>query len=143
MMKKQALTISQKLFAGYYAATVLFLAADLLVGINVRLSFLDDLPVWRGLYYAFCAACFVMIWRLPAWANVIAAGESLVNVSGLIIEMGSRVVNVTDAVLESGRAPVTSEEIINFLISGTAAYFALLMRSRAARQDLLERDLTG
>lgn len=142
-MQKQSLTINQTLLTGYYAATVLFLAADYLVGFNVRLSFLDDLPGWRALYYAFCAGCFVVIWKRPAWAALVAVCESMVNMSGLILDMGVRVITLTDAAIEGGRPPVTGEEVINFLISGTVAYYSLWARSRIAARELTARDLTG
>ncbi len=142
-MQKQSLTISQKLFAGYYAATGLFLAVDFLVGFNIRLSFLDGFPVWRGLYYGLCLICFVLILKRPAWATLVAVCESTLNVSALILDMGIRVITLTDAAIEGGRPPVTGEEIINFLISGSVAYYGLWVRSRAATQALRERGLTG
>ena len=142
-MQKQSLTISQKLFAGYYAATGLFLAVDFLVGFNIRLSFLDGFPVWRGLYYALCLICFVLILKRPDWATLVAVCESTLNVSALILDMGIRVITLTDAAIEGGRPPVTGEEIINFLISGSVAYYGLWVRSRAAAQQLRERGLSG
>ena len=142
-MQKQSLTISQKLFTGYYAATLVFLAVDVVVGFNIRLSFLEGLPVLRGLYYAACIICFVLIWKRPAWATLIAVCESTLNVSALILDMGFRVMTLTDAAIEGGRPPVTGEEIINFLISGTVAYYGLWVRSRAAAQEFGGRSLTG
>ncbi len=143
MMQKQALTISQKLFTGYYAATLLFLAVDFLVGFNIRLSFLDGLPVWRGLYYVVCFICFILIWKRPTWAALVAVCESTLNISALILDMGIRVTTLTDAAIEGGRPPVTGEEIFNFLISGSVAYYGLWVRSRAATQELRGRGLTG
>ena len=143
IMQKQSLTINQTLIIGYYAATVLFLAADYLVGLNVRLSFLDGMPGWRALYYVFCVGCFLLIWRRPAWAALVAVCESLVNLSGLILDMGVRVITLTDAAIEGGRPPVTGEEVINFLISGTVAYYSLWARSRLAARELAARNLTG
>lgn len=143
MMQKQSLTISQKLFTGYYAATLLFLAVDFVVGFNIRLSFLEGLPVLRGVYYLVCIICFVLIWKRPAWAALIAVVESTLNVSALILDMGFRVMTLTEAAIEGGRPPVTGEEIINFLIAGSVAYYGLWVRSRAATQELRERGLSG
>lgn len=127
---------TQRLFAVYYAGTVGFAALDFLFDFNVRLSFLDPWPVWRVLYYVFCAACFALIWRHPAWSNVIAAGESLVNLSALIISTALSVMIVSDEMIDEGRGAITVRQLLNFLLSGAAAYIALLLRGRAAHRDL-------
>lgn len=127
---------TQWLFAGYYAATVAFVLFDYLLDLNLRLAFLDGMPGWRALYYVFCAGCFVLIWRYPAWSKSVAAFESLITVSSLIITMGLKVYVPTDLMIEEGRGVVTPSEMFNFLISGSAAYLALMTRSEAARKEL-------
>lgn len=129
-------SLVQWLFAAYYAGTVLFVLLDYLFAFNIRLTFLDQWPGWRALYYLFCFGCFVLIWRHPAWSNAIAAVESLITVSALIVSTALRVLIVTDAMIEEGRGLVTLRELLNFLIAGSAAYVALVMRARAARRDL-------
>lgn len=142
-MQKQSLTISQKIFTGYYAATGLFLAADYLAGFNIRLSFLHDFPVLRAVYYGLCLLCFVLIWKRPEWATLVAVVESLLNVSAQILDMGIRVTTLTDAVIDGGRPPISSQEIINFLISGSVGYYGYWVRSRAATQTLKDRGWPG
>jgi len=110
----------------YYAATVVFLILDFALGVNVRVAFLEPLPVARIGYYGVCFACLaLMIWR-PAWTVLISAFESLVTLSALIISMGMRTLLMTDRVLETGTGFVTMAEIVNFLISGSVAYVAWL-----------------
>lgn len=110
----------------YYAATVVFLVLDLVWGINVRIAFLEPLPMARIGYYGVCFACLsLMLWR-PDWTVLISAFESLVTLSALIIAMGMRVLLLTDQVLETGTGYITMAEIINFLISGSVAYIAWL-----------------
>ena len=71
----------------YYATTLLFLVLDFGLGVNVRVAFLDALPVARVGYYGICFACFVlMIWR-PAWNTLIGTCESLVTLIALIVGM--------------------------------------------------------
>ena len=135
-MTNSSTLAGRRLFGAYYAATAVFLLLDFAFGLNLRLSFLADLPGWRLAWYLLCALCFLLIWRYPAWSNTVAAGESLLNLSALILYMGSRVIVTTDAVLETGRAPVSANELFNFLISGSAAYAAFWLHSRRARQDL-------
>ncbi len=127
-----------RLFTFYYAATLVFLIADYYFGINVRIAFLDGWPLARLLYYAACFACLaVMIWR-PAWQAFVSAAESLAAIVALILAMGMRVMAVTGDVLESGRDIVTTQEIFNFLISGSVAYcawFRAVKRLKSAKID--------
>ena len=109
----------------YYAATILFLLLDYGLGINVRLAFLDALPGLRAAWYGFCFAClFAMSWR-PSWSPAIGAVESLGTLIALILGMGVRVMVPNDAIFEKNVDFVTVEEIVNFLIAGFAAYYAL------------------
>jgi len=113
-----------KILVAYYAATALFLLLDFALGFNVRLAFLEALPVARAAYYGVCFTCLgLMLWR-PAWTVLISAFESLVTLSALIISMGMRTLLATDRVLESGQGFITMPEIYNFLISGGVAYIA-------------------
>ncbi len=97
---------------------------DFALGFNVRLAFLESLPMARIAYYAVCFTCLaLMLWR-PAWTVLISAFESLVTLSALIIGMGMRTLLLTDRMLETGRGFVTMPEIYNFLISGGIAYIA-------------------
>ncbi len=115
---------SGKLIVSYYAATVIFLLLDLALGINVRVAFLEALPLARMAYYGVCFACLaLMLWR-PGWTVLIGAFESLVTLSALIISMAMRTLLITDRVLETGGGYVTMPEIYNFLISGAVAYIA-------------------
>ena len=123
----------------YYAATAIFLLLDYALGINVRLSPLEAYPGWRALYYLFCFGCLgLMVWR-PNWSNWIATGESLLTLSMLIISMGARVMTVSDTVLSSGEGFITSEELINFIISGGAAWIAYTRGTQAIQSDLRRR----
>jgi len=121
-MTRSTLPAAAKLLNYYYAATIVFVLLDYLLHINVRVAFLQDWPVWRAFYYAFCFACFgLMMWR-PGWSAWIATFESLLTLSLLIVNMGARVIIVTDEMIETGRGGVTMSELINFMIVSSAAY---------------------
>ena len=108
----------------YYAATVVFLLLDYAAGVNVRVAFLESLPGIRVTYYMFCFLCLaLMIWR-PTWATLITTLESLVTLVALILGMAVRVMIPNDAIFVENVSIVTYQEIINFLISGSMAYFA-------------------
>lgn len=118
----------------YYAATVLFLAADLAFGFTARAAFFADSPVLRGGWYLLCAACFGLIaWR-PQWAAAVATLESAAALALLILTTALRVVIVTDDMVEAGRVPVTGMEIVNFLLCGCVGWYALQQSLNALRR---------
>lgn len=108
----------------YYAGTILFLVLDYGMGINVRVAFLESLPSARVAYYGICFVCLgLMIWR-PAWATLVSTFESLVTLIALIFGMAVRVMVPSDAIFEENAAIITVQEIVNFVIAGSVAYFA-------------------
>ena len=130
--------VSSKILVLYYAATVLFLLLDFALGFNIRLAFLESLPMARIAYYAVCFTCLgLMLWR-PAWTVLIGAFESIVTLSALIIGMGVRTLLLTDRMLETGTGFITMPEIYNFLISGGIAYIAW-MKGLKELQDKIRR----
>lgn len=116
------LTINRPFFC-YYAATVLFLCLDYLFGLNVRIAFLDGAVGARAGYYAVCFACLALvIWR-PQWSVLVGAFESLITMVALILSMAMATLVPTAAYMEH-QSVVTVEQLINFLISGSIAYWA-------------------
>jgi hypothetical protein len=138
-MSAQGMPLFPSLLRLYYAATALFLLLDYAFGINVRLASLEPFPGWRALYYLFCFGCLgLMLWR-PGWSQWIATLESLLTLSMLIIAMGARVMTVSDTLLSTGEGFITSEEIINFIISGGAAWVAYTRGTQAIQRDFQSR----
>ena len=119
----------------YYAGTAFFLLLDYGLGINVRVAFLDQLPTARVAYYGICFACLaLMLWR-PGWATLIGTFESLVTLVALIFSMAVRVMVPNDAIFEENAPFVNVQEIINFLISGSVAYFAWIKGLKKLRSQ--------
>ena len=113
---------SQQILKIYYAATAAFLLLDYVFQINVRVAFLDAWPAWRLVYYVACFGLLAaIVWR-PAWAEVLSVVESLVTLSALILTMAVRVMFVTVDMIESGAGFVTTEELVNFMVSGGVAW---------------------
>ncbi len=109
-----------------HGATAIFVILDYLLDFNIRLIFLDGWPGWRALYYGVCLCLFgIMLWR-PSWSSHIAAAESLLTLSLLIISTAARVMIVTDEMIEEGRGFVTVNELLNFAIAGTITYVSLM-----------------
>jgi len=119
------------LLVAYYASTAVFMLLDYALDINIRLTFLDALPGWRFAYYLLCFACLALIvWR-PQWTAYVAATESLLTLSLIILSTAVRVVIVTDDMIEHGRGFVSTRELVNFMISATAVYISYLSNMRA------------
>lgn len=111
---------ANKLLLGYYVATLAFAALDAGWQVNVRLAFLDSAPGWRAVYYAICLGCAgAMLWR-PDLSVVVGGVEGIVTLTALILNLASRSMMIGGGVFR----PVTIEEVVNFLISGTFAYVA-------------------
>lgn len=122
---------SDRILSWYYAATALFLLLDYLLDINIRVAFLDAWPVARLGYYGICFACLgLIVWR-PAWAAAIGTVESLVTLVALILGMAVRVMVPNEAIFADMGAIVTTQELVNFMISGFAAYFAWIRGLKA------------
>lgn len=117
----------------YYAATIVFLVFDYLFDINVRIAFLQQWPSVKLAYYMFCFGCLaLMIWR-PDWAPLVAAAESLTAVTALTLSMGVRVLTVSDDMIETGRGFVTSQEVFNYVIVGSVAYWSYMRSIKALK----------
>jgi len=128
---------STPVFKLYYAATVIFLLLDYLLGVNLRVAFLEDWDGWRAAYYLFCFACLsLIVWR-PTSSALVTTTESLITLAALIISMGVRVLSIPEAVLDGNGAVVSSQEIVNFAIAGFAAWLGWQRGSQAIRDQWL------
>ena len=124
----------------YYAATILFLILDFVLGVNVRAAFLEPFPTARMAYYLVCFGLFaLMLWR-PGWTLVIATIESLVAVVALTFSMALRVMVVTDEMIETGVGFVTTEEVFNYLIVGGIAYFSWAQGIKSLKEPKIAKN---
>lgn len=125
---------SKRIVRLYFAATAVFLALDLLAGVNVRIAFLDGWPWLRAGYYLFCFFCLGVTLRWPALTGFIGAFESLVALSALIVSFGARVMPGTAAALDDPAALVTVSEVVNFALASGVAYIGWSVYSASLRQ---------
>ena len=120
-MKQQS---DPRLLVLYYAATVIFLVLDYGFSVNVRIAALEAFPGLRAAYYLAIFACLgLMLWR-PAWASAIGVVESTLTLALLIINMWLQIMGFSYSDDGLTAAPVGVAEIINFLLSGSVAYYA-------------------
>ena len=114
----------RRILLAYYAATIVFLVLDYGLGVNVRVAGLQGFPQLRAGYYLAIFACFGLVIRRPAWSTAIGVIESLATLVTLIFSVALRSMFVSDQMLESGAGFLSLAELLNFLISGSIAWFA-------------------
>ena len=115
---------SRRVLQAYYAATIVFLMLDYGAGVNVRVAALQSFPELRAGYYLVIFACLgLVIWR-PAWSTAVGVVESLATIVALIFTVALRSMFVSDSMFEAGGGFVSVAELLNFLISGSIAWFA-------------------
>lgn len=124
-------------FLAYYGVTPGFVVLDLLLGVNVRLSFLDAHGGWRLAYYGILLVCFAALLVRPRWTDAVSAVESLVTITALIFSVAYGSIILTDGMLEGRGGYVTTEAIVNLLLSGPAAYVSW---TRSLRRFATGRD---
>lgn len=127
---------TQKWLISYYGGTALFVVLDLFLSLNVRAAFLEPWPAARAGYYVFLFACFALMFWRPAWATAVGTSESLASLVALILGMSVRVMVPTDAIMEGNVEIVTAQEIVNFVIVGSVAYFAWIQGAKSLRKNL-------
>ena len=69
----------------YYGLTPAFFLADWGFGVNLRAAALEDQPFWRVVYYLFCVACGLLIWKRPDWTVEIGRFEATLNISLIVL----------------------------------------------------------
>lgn len=116
-------TATRQAILCYYAATALFLLLDYLFGLNFRIAFLDGAIGVRAGYYAVCFLCLALILWRPRWSVLVGAFESLITMVALILSMAIGTMVPSDAFVEH-QAAISVEELVNFLISGSIAYWS-------------------
>ncbi|MBC8469953.1 MAG: hypothetical protein H8D56_10825 [Planctomycetes bacterium] len=69
----------------YFYITPLFILLDHFLGINVRVSALETMPLYKNLYYGFCILCGICMYIIPRYSAVVALFESSINIIMLVL----------------------------------------------------------
>lgn len=120
--------------AWYYLATPVFLLLDALWGLNVRVVALDDTPVLKYLYYAFCLACGVATSVRPKLTAVVGMTESSVNMGLVVIAIPLAYYRVLWAMAEAQpvvKNPFTAVFFVNLGLSALVWFTAYSRHERA------------
>jgi len=71
----------------YFYITPLFILLDYIFGINVRVSALEAMPIYKNLYYGFCILCGICMYIIPRYSAVVALFESTINFMMLVLSI--------------------------------------------------------
>lgn len=114
---------TRRVLQAYYAATVVFLVLDYGAGLNLRIAGLEGFPGLKAGYYLVIFGCLgLMLWR-PSWSTAVGVVESLATLVTLIFSVAMRAMLAPQAV-DTGARLIGMTEIVNFLVSGSIAWFA-------------------
>lgn len=69
----------------YFYITPLFILLDYILGINIRVSALETMPLYKNLYYGFCILCGICMYVIPRYSAVVALLESSINIMMLVL----------------------------------------------------------
>lgn len=123
-MSQRPKTASPRILQAYYAATIVFLMLDYGFGLNVRVAGLDGFPGLKAGYYLVMFACLgLTVWR-PAWSTAVGVVESLAILVTLIFSVALRSMFPSDQMFETGAGFVSTPELVNFVLSGSIAWYA-------------------
>jgi hypothetical protein len=122
----------------WYLATPVFATLDLVFGVNVRLSFLEQQPALRIGWYAIAVGCAAAVARWPARAGMIGLSESAASMALLVVGAGTAYLRALDAALAEPAViapPFSPAEVTNLILSAGA-----LIVSYIAAQARVSRD---
>lgn len=113
----------------YYYATPLFILLDYFWGINVRVSALDAMPLYKNLYYGFCILCALFIYISPRYSPIVALLESAINYVLMILLLLRPYIHflMQEDIIGQGWENVealTAQNIINLALAAIVAALA-------------------
>jgi hypothetical protein len=119
----------------YYYSTPLFILLDYLGGINVRVSALDSLPLYKNAYYGLCIVCALSIYIFPKYSAVVALLESTINFMMVILLLLLPYVQfaMQEDILSTdwgSGSGLSVTRIVNLLVAGSIAALAIQTSSR-------------
>ena len=118
---------------GYYYSTPLFVLADSLLGLDLRISGLHA-PGQRFAYYGFCMLCALLLWFRPRLSPLIGMGESSVNLTILMVSVMLPILR-PELDAAGDYTGLQGMNILNFVLTGGV----LLAAFYSAQRKLLQQ----
>ena len=110
----------------YFYFTPLFILLDYIWGVNVRISALDSLPLYKNLYYGFCVLCGICMYIVPRYSAVVTLFESIVNFGMIVfgifmpyIQNMMYAEDILSADFKAMEASLNTQPIVNLVIVGS------------------------
>jgi len=118
----------------FYLATPVFVLLDLIFDWDIRVSFLDEHAGWKYLYYTFCLAIGLVMWKLPALEAILGMVEGGVNMLLLTLSVMLPYYASIDLIAngEEIKNPLDNFGIFNYLLSGCFLLISMQMRNLEA-----------
>lgn len=114
----------------YFYITPVFILLDYFLGVNVRVSALEGMPMYKNLYYGFCILCGIIMFIFPRLSAVVALFESIINFTMIMLALFLPYVNnilfvddILDADFKTMGGTLNILPIVNLLIVGSCAVF--------------------
>jgi hypothetical protein len=124
----------------YFYITPLYILLDYILGLNIRVSALDSMPLYKNLYYGFCILCGIGAFIAPGYSALVALSESTINfmmiVVGIFLPYVQNVLYVDDilnADFKAVEAAITVESIANLFIVGSCVILTFRISGRTIR----------
>ncbi len=110
----------------YFYITPLFILLDYFGGVNVRVSALEAVPLYKNLYYGFCILCGICMYIVPRYSAVVTLFESIINFGMIIFSIFMPYIqnmiyaeDILNADFKAMEASLNAQPIVNLLIVGS------------------------
>ncbi len=113
----------------YFYITPLFILLDYFGGVNVRVSALEAMPLYKNLYYGFCILCGICMYIVPRYSAVVTLFESIINFGMIVFSIFVPYIqniqnmiyadDILNADFKAMEASINAQSIVNLLIVGS------------------------
>jgi len=110
----------------YFYITPLFILLDYIWGVNVRVSALDSIPVYKNLYYGFCILCGVCMYFVPRYSAIVTLFESIINFAMIVFSIFMPYIqnmiyaeDILNADFKAMEESINAQSIVNLVIVGS------------------------
>jgi hypothetical protein len=117
-----------------YWSTPLFVALDYIYGVSLRIPFLDALPGVKAMYYALDLGCAIAITARPRWTAAVGFGESVANISLLVLSTGAAYLGMLDSAASPDVVivnPFTPQAVASLVLSASVMGASYVSRTSA------------
>jgi len=108
----------------YYFVTPAFILLDYVWGINVRAAVLDEMPLYKNLYYGLCILCGVIVFVRPRLSALVALAESSVILLLTLVGVFWPYVQIAmlpEEEFDAALAGFTVQRVVNLFLAGFIA----------------------